>query len=382
MDCGPTDYLCQLSGFLSQWAPGLLDWIKDTFETLRPHLPWLIALVSTTVGIVKWLQSRDSVTFKRLAEIIREDDDRLHHSRSDQLQIISRPGPERTTFDAPLYAVQPLRQVLRQRRWAPVFGLTNPAKRADRRLESALVKLQDQIAWTEARRATLRKQLAAAHLLKGAVASARSGQVTATERKLQFNRAALAEFNYALAVPDNGKGIDAWEHKGHQLRKLNYLDPALQAFQEMEALATALQPSKQRSLYMARAKKFQAEIHKSNNPAAPNANAALIAAVTTLEPLAPLTGRDLLDQAEIHEMHAAVRFAMGANIQAPLSLGAARSDYETLLASLGLDNPGAFRRIWRWLRTIFRHDGAEEIRQLAKAGLKRVDLIERTGQSA
>jgi hypothetical protein len=270
--------------------------------------------------------------------------------------------------------------VLRQRRWAPVFGFANPAKRADRRLGKALLKLQTQIAWTETRRAALRKQLAAAHLLKGAVASARSAQVRATDSQLQFNRAALAEFNSALAVPDNDKDIDALEHKGHQLRKLNLVDPALEVFQQMEALATALQPSKQRSLYLAGAKKFQAEIHKLNNAASPNANNALKAAIAELEPLAPLTGRDLLDKAEIHEMHACVRFAMGAIVQAPLSLAAARSDYETLLASLGPDKPGFVRRIWRWLRRTLRHDGTEEVRELAKAGLKRVKLIEQTGQ--
>jgi hypothetical protein len=240
--------------------------------------------------------------------------------------------------------------------------------------------LQSQIAWAETRRAALRKQLAAAHLLRGAVASARSGQVRATDRQLEFNRIALAEFNYALAVPGNDKDIDALEHKGHQLRKLSLLDQALEVFQEVEALARALQPSKQRALYIARAKKFQAEIHRSNNASSPNANGALIAAIDELAPLAPLTGRELLDQAEIHEMHACVRFAMGATVQAPLSLAAARSDYETLLASLGSDDPGFVRRIWRWLRGIFRHDGIEEIRELAKAGLERVELIEQTGQ--
>jgi hypothetical protein len=289
MDCAATDYVCQVTVWLDEWAPGVLAWITWAFERLRPHIPWLVALASLSVTVVKWLQSRDSVTFKRLAEIIGEDDARLWQCRYDVLQTYTRPGPDRMTTNAPLYVVRPLRQVLQQRRWIPAFTFGSAMKRADRRLDKALRKLQDQIDWAEKRQRFLRRQLAAAHLLKGAVASARTARTKSHDKQLQLNRAALGDFTSALGVPGNDRDIVATEHKGHQLRKLNLLPAAQEEFREMERLAGALSSSRNSSLLIARAKKFQAEIEQANNPASPVANQILIATVRELEPLAPLT---------------------------------------------------------------------------------------------
>ena len=93
-----------------------------------------------------------------------------------------------------------------------------------------------------------REQRATVHLIRGAIASARSDRANTAKGWWQTNNEALAHFRDALGVPGNDKDVGALEYKAHQLRKLGHLEGALAAYQEFENCVMVLEPSKERSV--------------------------------------------------------------------------------------------------------------------------------------
>src|SRR5207302_223482 len=150
--------------------------------------------------------------------------------------------------------------LIERRYWWRILN-RDPVTRVDKQLARSLTRIDQQLEWTELRLKLIREQRATVHLVKGAIASARSQRATSAQGWWKTNNDALAHFRDALGVPGNEADVDALEYKAHQLRKLGHLDGARTCYEEVAECAAADQePSKRRDFVLARARRYQAEI--------------------------------------------------------------------------------------------------------------------------
>lgn len=387
MDCVQGNFACDVQQWLAfafSWVAEAVSYVVGRFneliDWLKSQLKELIAIGSFAFAVWKWLRYRDSALFARFRELLEKEERRLRHARSDLLEIICRPAPGQSA-EVPLFAEEPLRQIFRRRRWAGVLNVTDPETRADRKLNRALADIDEQIDWGEKRQAFFREQRASVHLLKGAIASARTERVKDDQLRDRLNNEALTHFRDALGVPGNEKDIQAIEYRGHQLLKLGQIQAALLSFGEMEALADALAAGRAKTIYQARARRFQAQASRLRTPPANGrANILMGAALRHLASIAPLFDRDLLDQAEMHEIQGCIRFRLRFPAAANESLEAAKECYQRLLDNLDPNQHRILRRFWRRLRRLFHDDGTDAMRKAAQEGLARVERAVQTGQ--
>jgi hypothetical protein len=379
MDCGAGDFACyidadhlkslQVVPLLRELAQFLTFIFNAAVEALKPHLNALVALASLSFAIWKWYRYRDAALFDRLKELIAKTVTGLRVDRADLLEAICRPAPGQTP-KAPLFIESDLRRVLLKRSWSQVLRSRTRLTRTERRLDSVLEEIDKQLSWTEMRLALFREQRATVHVIKGAIASARSQRAKTEQSWWNGNNDALAHFRDALGVPGNKKDLGAMEYKAHQLRKLGHLEGALTCYEELEVVARLLEASKARGVIVARAMRYQAEICRLQQSLR-NANGLFSAALQELAPYAPLTGRDLLDQAEMNELQGCVRFGLNFNNAASVSLSAAIADYQRLVSAFEEEDRHILSRTLRRLRTMLRNDKRAELRKAAQDGLAR-----------
>jgi hypothetical protein len=389
MDCTTGDFACYADLIRQkwlEWAPifqslteALTNFYNAAIEALKPHLHSLIALGSLSFAIWKWVRYREGALFRRLKELVAKTISGLRLGRADLTAIVCRPAPGQSPT-APLFIEEALRSVLLRRYWWRVLSSRDPITSADRRLDRTLKEIDNQLQWTEMRLELYREQRATVHLVKGAIASARSDRANTAQGWWRTNNEALTHFRDALGVIGNDKDIDALEYKAHQLRKLGHLEGALAAYEELERCLGNIEDAKRKSTRLARARRYQAEIHRLQVPPSLRiANGLLSSALGALAPFAPLVDRDLLEQAEINELQGCVRFGLNFNNRARESLSDAQGDYQRLLDAFEEDKGHRMRRALRWLRSFFHNDGREEIRKAAEVGLARVTSALQTG---
>jgi tetratricopeptide (TPR) repeat protein len=358
-----------------------IDQLLTGFSNLLGrHLQSLITLASFSFGVWKWYRYREAALLRRLREFLEREERGLRHARSNLLEIVCRPAPgQRTT--APLFSVEPLRRVLLKRYWRPTLSIADPITGTDRRLNRALRQIDKQLDWGERQQAFFRQQRASVHLLRGAIASARSERVSDAQVRWQLNNEALTHFRDALGSLGKTSDVDATEYKAHQLRKLGELNLAFDCYEEMERLADAIEAPKRKSIAISRAKRYQAEIiHVSQDAPSQNAADLLEAALEQLAPFAPLVNRDLLEQAEVHELHGCVRLRRGHPHVAKSNFLAAKEEYQRLLDSLDPKKQRLLRRLWQHIRRFFYDDGTGALRKAAQDGLARVARALESGQ--
>jgi hypothetical protein len=380
MDCGAGDIACHFDFVrikLLEWSPALQDaasFVTELFnaiiDAIKPHLQSLIALGSLSFAIWKWVRYREGALFSRLKDQVADTVSGLRVGRTNLLGIVCRPTPGQSP-SAPLFIEDDIRRVLLRRSWWRVLN-RDPMTSTDRRLTRVLREIDKQLAWTEMRLALFREQRATVHLIRGAIASARSERAGTAKGWWKTNNEALAHFRDALGVPGCDKDIGALEYKAHQLRKLGHLEGALVSYGELENAVSALEPSIEKAVLLARALRYRAEINQLQAPPSLGvANRLLSLALDALAPYAPLVERDLLDQAEMHELQGCVRFGLNFNDAARESLSAAQGDYQRIIDSFE-ERQHRVRRALHWLRSVFRDDGSSEIRRAAELGLERV----------
>ena len=120
-------------------------------------------------------------------------------------------------------------------------------------------------------------------------ASARSERANSAKGWRKAINEALTHFRDALGVPGCERDIGALEYKAHQLRKLGHLESALESYGELENAVTALEPSKQKAILLAKSLRYRAEINQLQIPPSLGiANRLLSLALDALAPYAPL----------------------------------------------------------------------------------------------
>jgi tetratricopeptide (TPR) repeat protein len=277
MDCGASDLLCrtfvwlrevgidlaQWDAWLWQTWPNVADAIQKAIAFLARHSEKIFGLAGFSFGVWRWWYYRESVLHKRLQEYLAEQEERLHQARSYVLDAILRPGPKRR-FAEPLFAVRPLRTLLRRRGWRLLFGVGRVEVGANRLLRKALRKIDAQLETAQATITNLYYQSASAHILKGAIASARAGNLKSMPRSAELDRIALNDFRSALQIPGRHQA-ETKEYEAHQLRRLGNLREAEDAYRELDAIATrTIPPGMERDLVRARARRWLASIAQAH----------------------------------------------------------------------------------------------------------------------
>jgi len=237
-------------------AADTLRWIV---ESLRANANVIFGLAGFSFGVWRWWYYRESVLHKRLQEYLADQDRRLHQARTYVLEAIFRPGPKRQFAD-PLFAVKPLRSLLRRRGWRSLFGIRTIERGANRLLSKALRSVEARLETAEATLTSFQDQRASVHILKGAIASARAADARSAVGSAQLDRQALDEFRIAVQVPGSNHRVEAKEYEAHQLRRLGHLQEASGAYEELDALAKIMLEGRSRDLTLARAKRWRAAI--------------------------------------------------------------------------------------------------------------------------
>jgi hypothetical protein len=386
MDCGAAgDVACwlttkweELSAFFALWGTPI--WLacrqvfaafKSVAEFLGISTDKLIALAGFSFGLWRWWYHRERVLHKRLQEYLTEQDRRLQDARSYVLEAIFRPGRRRRFFSDPLFTVRPLRSLLRRRGWDSILGLGKIESTADRKLDDALGRIERRLETAVATLTALRKQRASAHILKGAIASARAHPMRNRGQRSELDDQALLQFRTALQVLEHEQDVQAKEYEAHQLRKLGHLSEADASYEQMEEFAAALGDQRTRDLTLACARRRRAEIAQAraisehhrglrDTTGSGNANQLLNSpegAIALRAPYGPFREWEAIEQGEIHYLSAFVCHNLGFVIQTPAQLTLAETAYKRVLMQTS-----------SWWAV----GGKRRLRAAAQAGLERV----------
>jgi len=265
MECGSQDLVCQVLAIFEEsevLAGGLTDLIGRLGENasgaagalaqfLRDYGQALVGLLGFSFGFWRWWRDRERILHERLDKYIKESDGRLETAQQDLLEAVQRPGPG-LRFATPLFAEPDLTVVLRERRWDRAPLAVTVARSADAQLSNAISGISRRVEAAAKATASLQKQLAAAHTLRGAIAAS----VAKNPSQSEF---ALSCFRNALRIPQQKPLVFAKELEAHQLRKLGHLDRAAEAYSELLELTVHLD-ARQQAILNARAKRYLAEV--------------------------------------------------------------------------------------------------------------------------
>lgn len=264
MDCGSGEFLCVALSWVSEnefAASALAKFVAQTSgvtaEFIKEHGEKLIGLAGVLFGIWKWWRYREQILHQRLNEYLAESDHRVTFGLGRVLELMQRPAPGQSAGD-PLFAPAELRSVLRECNWdrSPVAATVEHS--ADLQLSKAKHSIENRLETAIGAVASLRGQLASTNIIKGAIGAAAARREPA--RATEFNNAALNWFRAVLQIPGHDSNVVAKEFEAHQLRKLGQLDQALAAYEKMVEYAPQIADQKERSLAIARAYRYQAEI--------------------------------------------------------------------------------------------------------------------------
>jgi tetratricopeptide (TPR) repeat protein len=219
------------------WAE-VSDHVKAAREIVEP-VAWVVgsilALVPGTFAIYKWIYYRRSRLPERLDDLLREEEQRLRTARDALLERVTRSTPLKAST-APIFVNASLSRAMQQLGWSSWWH-RRPLSAADKNLDSALFEIDQQMMFWDGQHAHYKRQQAAAHLLKGAIAVTRAEEARA-ERKdaTAHDRAALSYFLKALEVDETD--IQALEYAAHQHKVLGELDDALPHYEQLVRLTS------------------------------------------------------------------------------------------------------------------------------------------------
>ena len=343
------------------------------FALLKEHGEKLIALAGFVFGVWRWWKYREHILHKRLEEYLKESDKRLRNGQDDVLAALYRPGPSRAFLD-PLFIPSELRSVLRERDWDKRSIAATVERSADIQLSKAVKKIERRLVTARENMQSLHQQLATAHVLKGAIASASASRVLSDS--MQSNASALTSFKTALQVPEQERNIAAKEYESHQLRKLGHFNEALDAYEDMAEFAESIDDQRKKALTIARAKRYRAEIFQAQASEIQQDGSRLFFETTLAYNLlsytigdsalkirhrfAPFQDWDLIEQADIHYVTAFVSKNLDRTKIASENLDQSGTCYESVITGLPRNRLWTPRRVRR-------------LRAAAAAGKKRVN---------
>ena len=379
------DFACLASEFW-QWA---------TSEAGRQYI-WqllkdLAAIAGVALTFLKWWESREAYIFGRLSNVLGEQATQTRDALRYVIQRIRRPDPADPPR-TPIFAELALRRLFSRRHWTPVFALAGPFTSADRKLNRIHRKLDKRQRAASAYQTFVNEQRFAAHLLQGAIALGRSERIKNDSSLSRLNEAAANSLQRALTVAGKQNDLDALELKGILLRKLGQIDfqsgaGAPRVVEELRSAArtqlAALDgsmPDKclELTFVISRAVRYQAEMLHAVTSATANGRDLLDEVAPVLDTKVRPSTQQLLDRARFFEVDSCIR--MGLHGPGPITtqrLAAAVRDYKAVRDDCDPKSWDWPARVWRAFARLFREDGAAELLKEAKAGLARMDNIEK-----
>lgn len=347
----------------------LFSWLGE-----RERLQAFGTLAGVSFGIYKWWYNRESMLMRRMLDVLSNRDRRLDHIRLDAASAIATPGPN-VKHTVPLFVVGKLQKVLRRRRWLPLLRTQKLPTATDRALQAA-TRLNKLIGAAEKIAASRRSELFSAHMLQGALASARSERYPKAEQQAAQNNIARRHFEDALATPGFATDRLARECLGAQLMKLKEYDKADEVFESLENEGMAAVNEDAVAVQAGRAAYFRGLIAAKADAREPSviANQHLIRAVDHFGPKSPfLDVREQLQLARTHELHACVRRHLNFGLVERISLDAAQQSYAALRDNPALSGRFSDYIFWFWPSVRERRQGNREILQEVDAALKRIE---------
>jgi hypothetical protein len=332
---------------VSDWVTAISALYGWIIKEIQPHLNSLITLASLSFGLLKWYRSRESELFRRLGLAIEREERNLRDARDALATIMLRPGPAKPV-KVPLYLARPLAAVMSRTRWRPFWSARWLPMRIDRKLKRAIEHLTTIEKNAEARLSFCRAQLASAHVILGALDAGRAGLSNDHATQTRLNDQSRGHFIEATNVHGMEADAELVFHVGHQLLKTNDFVAALVRFERLELLAEEEKEGPAKTLLKLRAATGQAHCkHQKGN--LDQANKILKGFVDELPNLAPLRDRDLLEKAELHELHGTVRRELNYD-NARESFDRAQRDYDTIVAQVAPRRGGFWRSLVLLLR--------------------------------
>ena len=331
MECGAEDFACQLATWLKDndyVVAVLTKWLGDAGAQtagfigivsvfLKLHGEKLIALAGASFGAYKWWVYREHILHKRLEEYLSQDKRTLGYSLSNVLASLDRPGKQPIGAIS-LYSNDQLKSVLRERGWHRKTTVLAVETGAQLQLAKSVNEIQAKLQTGEQNLSALRNQLATAHIVHGAIYSAKARRAAVTGTPL--NHAALTFYRQALSVPEHENSVLAKELEAHELRKLGDFQAALEAYEELEKIATKSSDYRSQRLLIAKAKRYQAlmiqarnstllanverTFHASKNAYKLISDAEPDSAISIRANFSPYQDFELLEQGDIHYLAA------------------------------------------------------------------------------
>ena len=366
MTCGVEDYVCLFAEWIGAnpellrdipqvtgWVAKLSGYFQEFAEWARREAEAIVALFSLAFGIWRWWVYRERILHKRLVEYLDRSGKQLRDARQSAVRAIERPSP-RARWSAPIFAPEALRRLLRRQDWEPAFVTASPSKVAEWAAQKAQEDVRGRVAVAERAIGELRAQAAAAHIMHGAIASARSDRAVTSETRALQAHIALEEFRNVLRLPGFEGDLVARELEAHQLRKLGRLQEASIAYQSLEDVARLLGDPKERDLIVARSRRHRAEILQAQ--ADGGAQAAYLLMKSQTDPDAALTLRarhgpyqewDAIEQADMHFVTAYLAHRLNYVQVARNELREAASNYSLVKLNVPLIGRYETRRLKR-----------------------------------
>ena len=207
-------------------------------------------------------------------------------------------------------------------------------------------------------------------MLKGAIAVSRARNTPRFAVAGRNDGQALREFQRALQCPTHRRDAEAKECEAFQFLRLGSLDQAEEAFEQLEDFARDIPDARKRDLFIARSKRFRAQILQTSAAAGALAALSIIGAGRSPAPSSALSLRqvhapyqnwDAVEQAEIHFVAAYIAKRLSANVIEQRQLADAEASYGEVLLKLPK-------------RLIFVHAATRRLRKEVQAGADRVTL--------
>lgn len=297
----------------------LTEWYQKTVDGPSKLIAPAITIASGSYAIYKGYMYAEARLHYRLGDYLEREERRLADARKQLRLIIERPNVDRR-FREPVFLVPPLRRVVRDLGWGSYF-LGPQLGYVSFQLDTSITQLERQTRLSKANHRHLERQLATAHLLKGAMHVA---EASTAKQQLRDNRSmvssALNHFQSALAV--DGNDCEALEYAAHMHVCLNQDDDAEDRLDRLLELTS----DEAKSLPRARAYRYQALIEAGREH--PGVSKDRLA--KALFALPNLLGEDRIEEAEINEELGDRQISLRAHRKARANWEIAKALYDQL----------------------------------------------------
>lgn len=297
------------------------DWYQHTFDGPARLIAPLITILSGSYAIYKAYSYAESNLHRKLDDYLKRDEPRLVQARGQLRRVIDRPGLVEN-FDIPLFLADPLKDAMRELGWGSYF-LPPQIGYAETQLTSAVSQLEKQVLLSKERHQSLNRQLATAHLLRGAMLASKGSEARkAGKSDRAFCSTALHHFQSALKF--DAKDCDALEYASHMHVCLGEIEEA----EELLNKLLKLTGSSPKSLWRARALRLKARIANKSRPKRPGV--AVQRLKDALKALPNLEGVEWIEEAELNEELGNIECDLGHGRQARAHFEIAKAIYERI----------------------------------------------------